>query len=264
MAAVGVCHPFDVVRTKMQAGNLTVSAAVGASFKQQGLPALYQGFAVPFVAQAVYKSVIFCTNTLSRQHLFPGDSSSRALFLSGMLAGSVNATIVAPVELVRTHQILSSSSGAAPSLLEVVGRLRGQFGGKVLWAGLWPAVLRDGPGVGFYLLAFEEMKRKLHGDSLQPVPLWIRVAAGSLAGIAFWTWAIPIDTVKTLIESAYAAGSSSGSTGVGKVLAQTNLRMMYRALPLAYMRGVPSAAVTLTTYDLAADFLTRRPARSIS
>jgi solute carrier family 25 (mitochondrial carnitine/acylcarnitine transporter), member 20/29 len=260
MAAVTVCHPFDVLRTKIQtSSHLSVSVAIRSTFNQ-GLSSLYQGFAFPFIAQTIYKSVIFSTNTLSKQYIFQGDTSKKSLLLSGIIAGSVNATIVAPVEIVRTHQILSNNTTEVPTIIQVLKNLKSKFGLSVLWTGLIPTILRDGPGIGLYLLAFEETKRILiskYSTNQSTPTLWMRVVSGSVAGVAFWTWAIPIDTIKTKIESAYKQQNVhiGGFQIASKVSKDLSLIGMYRALPLAYMRGIPSATVTLTVYDMVMDSL---------
>eukprot|EP00981_Chlorochromonas_danica_P011880 scaffold4338_cov183-Ochromonas_danica.AAC.4 len=252
----------------MQIDHLSTLQAIRKTL-QNGFQGLYSGFNVPFCAQAVFKSVMFCTNTLSRQYLFQGDHSTSSLFTSGLIAGSVNSLIVAPVEIVRTHQILAAGSSSSSSLWQIMSGLRAQHGLSVFWSGWPPAILRDGPGVGVYLLTFEEMKKYLlqrHSPSSSsssttaPPPLWVRVVSGSTAGIAFWTWAIPIDTIKTLIESTYRSSTNKSNITFFEVIKQVrdqiNLSRMYRALPLAYMRGIPSAAVTLTVYDIVIEKIT--------
>lgn len=256
MASVLVCHPLDVIRTKVQAVGMTSREAI-LSTLSGGLSSMFQGFLFPFCAQAIYKSVIFSANTISKQYLFQGDSSMISLFSSGVIAGSLNAFIVAPVELIRTTQILESRGKATqPSISSIIRNFYHQRGVLSLWSGLIPTIVRDGPGIGFYLLAFEALKMQMierHGLEISSVPLWVRITAGSVAGVAFWTWAIPVDTVKTLIESALLE-RPSGSI-IAHVSRRVSLRHLYSALPLAYMRGIPSAAATLTTYDVVIDFL---------
>jgi len=204
--------------------------------------------------------VIFCANTISKQYLFNGSNSSMSLLASGFIAGSVNAIIVAPVEMIRTHQILASKDPSAKkSIPQIIRQLTQQYGMLSLWTGLFPTILRDGPGVGLYLLAFDFAKGYIH-QSFSPsinseISLWTRIVAGSFAGIVFWTWAIPVDTVKTLIESSLREKAPSGQ--FKHILSNISVSQLYRALPLAYMRGMPSAAVTLTTYDVAIEWIMR-------
>jgi hypothetical protein len=116
MLSVVVCHPMDVIRTQIQAnGNTQFSyRAIAAERLQnaQTVLSLYRGLTGPFIAQSLYKSIIFATNSLSQRHIFNNDSSARSLLTSGCISGSVNALVVAPVEIIRNRQILLNQAAA--------------------------------------------------------------------------------------------------------------------------------------------------------
>ena len=286
-ASVMVCHPLDVLRIKMQTESrlgVTTQSIIHETIHRQGWASLYRGFWAPFFAQAVYKSVIFSTNAFVSRHIFTGQRTSLTVFSSGFIAGSVNSMIVSPVELVRTRQVLSlpsvssSPSGSKipvqPSLSACIRTILAEpqgLGG--FWRGLVPTMIRDGPGVGFYLLAFEFCKTNIHsarGAGAVPgsatdanVALSTRIASASCAGIAYWLWALPVDTLKTWIEASPLAAQGStlhtstrifgsfASRGSGRQL----VRQLFRAWPVALARGIPSAVVTLITYGLVFDLL---------
>lgn len=257
MAAVIACHPLDVIRTKMQVEhNLSIRQAVSSSIQDNGIRSLYKGFFVPFAAQIVYKSIIFATNTASNTFLFHNKSDLSTIFLSGTIAGSVNGLVVSPVEIIRTTQIMAAKEGINKSVLGAVKYILQNRGPLGLWVGLPPTIARDGPGMGFYMIAFHECKKliqSIDGSQGNPPTMLNRLVSGSLAGISFWTWAIPIDTVKTIIETSIRSshqGQGTLASTVVKHLRQMKLADFYRALPVAYIRGIPSAAVTLTVYDL--------------
>lgn len=257
MAAISVCHPLDVLRTKLQVrADLSWTQAVVQTWSSQGVKGFYGGFWMPFCAQALYKSIIFGATAVSQRHIFQ-ENNATTLFGSGVIAGSINALVVAPIEMVRTAQILSRSDAG---IYVTVQKILSRNGISGLWMGVVPAIARDGPGIGFYMLAFDVCKRSLlekyanFSNERQGAPMWIRMLSGSMAGIAFWTWALPLDTIKTLAESATKEyRSEHGSrlkfiqTRVTQGLRVTHL---FKALPLAYIRGIPSAAVTFTVYDM--------------
>jgi hypothetical protein len=217
-AGVVVCHPFDVIRTQIQSGR-SERGIINCSkdiIREHGVRGFYAGLLGPFFAQAVYKSVIFTTNSFVSKFVFTGAKSNQTVFLSGLIAGSVNAFIVAPVELLRTRQILSGSKTSFQSAFQT---LLNEGGVSGLFRGLLPAILRDGPGIGAYFLTFDTCKKllaphsftstatssNLEGANLSQVqvspPLWVRLLSASLAGVSFWVLALPIDTAKTILES---------------------------------------------------------------
>lgn len=305
MVAILFCHPIDVLRTKLQIPGkgaaypkMLPRSVIHTSLnfiRQNGILSLYCGFWMPFCAQAFYKSVIFSTNTLSNQFLSGRNMNNEGkIFISGFLAGSINAAFVSPVEIIRTRQIIlqtveSNSSGG--QLLEAIKLIYAEGGKYGFWRSFYPTILRDGPGIALYLLIFDLTKASfvnrlpLRHDSVTigapHCPLEIRIAAGSFAGLAYWMWALPIDAMKTIIESEYRPITSLKSSIINRnfsirssnsnipsflavfgdsTLLWNTLRLngfswLYRAWPFAVMRGIPSAAITLTTYDLLCEHL---------
>jgi solute carrier family 25 carnitine/acylcarnitine transporter 20/29 len=260
MASIAVCHPFDVLRTKMQLNPHLSIATVFQSDMKNGVMSFYKGITGPFFAQALYKSVIFASNTVCHRYVFSDVYNSFTIFCSGTIAGTVNSLIVAPVEIVRTRQIIESQSQAkSTSYLTAIQENYMRNGMKGFWISLVPTIVRDGPGMGVYMLSFDCTKRTLLSFYSPPsyakdnhptaVPLWIRLVSGGTAGIAYWTWALPVDSIKTLIESRKAEFT------IRSIRQHLNFQHLYKALPIAYLRGIPSAAVTLSVYEVVVDGL---------
>ena len=103
-----------------------------------------------------------------------------------MIAGAVNALVVCPIELIRTKQILSATPSNSSSLLviQVLKDIIKSNGPRALWSTLFPTIIRDGPGLGFYFITFNYLKTYLsslipgNGDGI-----WIKIVAGMGAGI---------------------------------------------------------------------------------
>lgn len=231
MAAVTICHPLDVLRTRMQLASSTNQPKLSMSV-------LYSGFWYPFAAQAYYKAVIFssnnfCSKLLTDYAMHP----SLKTFLCGMFAGSINACVVAPVEMLRTARILGDSNNLSPSLSR-------------LWTALLPTMVRDGPGMGLYFLAFRETRSYLSSCSSSSSHLAVNVQAGAVSGVAFWLWAIYFDTWKTEVEARLPSSPSSSS-----VSSMSRVGRSLRSLPIALLRGIPSAAITWVVYQAATDSL---------
>lgn len=278
-ASVLICHPLDVVRTTVQLNpQLSLRNCASQIYTSYGLPGFYKGIVAPFLAQSTYKAVIFTSNAITKQYLFPNRHSAATIFWSGCIAGSINALFVAPVELIRTAEIMvANSQNGAKSITSTLYHIINSSGFTNLWRGSIPTVLRDGPGVGFYMLAFEVAKKEISKitDHKKGIPLWARIFAGSCAGLFFWIWALPVDTIKTVIESKIMKDINDHPSlrqtvrpsfrqpkvllsllhdSVHELMNHGGVFAFYRAWPAALGRGIPAAAVTLTTYDMCLEY----------
>lgn len=253
-----VCHPLDVIRTAYQA-EVTSSASISVvetvrSLSKRGLGTFYKGLLPPLIGQGVYKGIIFSVNSVSKEKLSGGFLGIHAkIFASGTIAGTVNSFVVAPVELIRTRLIIYEGRHKlqlSNIMMEVV-----ENGGVLgLWRGIIPTILRDGPGLGFYFLAYDEARNQLQKRAPLGLPLSFprKVFAASLAGAAFWIYALPVDTVKTLIEASSAKGrlrEGAGRDILQGMWSKGAMRRLLNAYPLAIVRGIPASVVTLLTYD---------------
>lgn len=258
--SVLVCHPMDVIRTQIQTdySALPLRIAIRSILYNSNLEysyfRFYGGIIPPLCAQGLYKSVIFTSNNFVSKFLNQNKSRSTAQkyinsCISGFIAGSVNSLVVTPVELLRTNQIINKMNIVECTKLLV--HQRGIFG---LWRGLTACICRDGPGVAFYISTFEFSKsillRNTNGDNGSYIST--RIMAGALSGVAFWIWALPIDTIKSVIEAEYLKDNSKISAHfprrfnesimwktTSKLLSEGGLRRLYRAWPVALGRGIP-------------------------
>jgi hypothetical protein len=82
--------------------------------------------------------------------------------------------------------------------------------------------------------------------------------AGNISGFAFWVVALPLDTVKAWVQNGSA---SSGREAIVHSISQigpvgTATRLL-RGWQVAFGRGMPAAAVTMTTYEGVSNYLDR-------
>jgi solute carrier family 25 (mitochondrial carnitine/acylcarnitine transporter), member 20/29 len=257
-----VCYPFDNIRTRLQTEHygLSLKDSIRQVYRTNGFLGFYKGFTAPFLAQGLYKAVIFGTNNFIISQFNFISNLNLLTFLSGMGAGSVNAFIVAPVELIRNQQLLDTTSNSLSqnntgtttttrtSVTRCLQNIVSKNGFLGLYRGLSLTIARDGIGLGIYFLTYKVLKERL-GDSITS-----RLFAGSCAGVMFWASVLPLDTIKSMIQSA----DLSTQPRLQDVLSSLRLlstrdliRRLYVSWPIALARGIPGAAITLTTYDLA-------------
>ncbi|KAL7575862.1 hypothetical protein ACA910_003178 [Epithemia clementina (nom. ined.)] len=262
--------PLQVLRQTLQTG---------------GIRALYTGMALPLIAQAVYKGTVFTVNNLLEQTILDYKQTQRNesqatltttdRLLCGFIAGAVNgATFVTPVEYVRNQLIAeqarrSATSAGAPlgtgiqTSLGVIRQALYVNGVHTLWRGVGITMLRDGMGVAsfFSTLAFTQhvLMNAYYPDggpenitNVQP-PLVIRVVSGGMGGLAYWITSLPLDTVKTWVQSSDPSVRVSPIKIIQQLYSEGGVvavvRRLGRGWQVAYGRGIPSSAITIGVYS---------------
>jgi Mitochondrial carrier protein len=211
-------------------------------------------------------------------------------FWGGFVGGAVNAALfVTPVEFIRNqlianHTQLSSNNTTSSgykevttnaskyqtlSTLEVIKHsIRQEKGILSLWRGTSWSIYRDSIGCGcfFYTMAycqqyFSSASSSMTTDGETPTTktktptLTATIISGGVAGLAYWVSALPLDTIKTWVQSSdVTAKPLSASKTIQTIYNEHGLIelfiRLFRGWQVAYIRGIPSAAITMTTYSL--------------
>mmetsp|Transcript_14390 Transcript_14390/g.20274 ORF Transcript_14390/g.20274 Transcript_14390/m.20274 type:complete len:372 (-) Transcript_14390:88-1203(-) len=303
ITSTALCHPFDVIRTKVQSFALESAASTSTTasnssavsyraslyhhspvssfmhtFENGGWRALYTGLSVPLAAQAVYKATVFCVNNVCSGALKewktqeqrkigifqPYQLSIADKFFCGAMGGALNAFFfVTPVEYIRNQLIIrdtqlasmgsKSNAANAMSPMDVIRKTwHGEQGIKGLWRGAGVTVARDSMGCGCFFVAFAQIQKLLKDNDTAKPSLATTVVSGAGAGLAFWCVALPLDTLKTLVQN----GASPTATGAFEEMVQKSnhdairvVKQLCKGWQVALGRGLPAAAVTLSTYD---------------
>ena len=228
-------YPLDFVRTKIQAGAVAQKPPTTMEIVRPLLsrPHLfYTGLSIPLAAQVVYKSTIFTTVSLLQSHVgnYP--------FLNGCIAGGVNALfVVTPTEYIRSNIMGHGSTLSSFRRISVLAMDRGAY-----WS-----VLRDVFGCGGFFSASSLLSENF--PSLPPS------ARGAFAGVAFWTLALPLDSVKTLVQTGKDRGAVYD-------IFRKNPGRLFNSWGVAYARGIPGAASTIAVYEYVSDWLEGERRRS--
>ena len=206
-----------------------------------------------------------------------------ASLVAGALSRAISATLVTPLELVRTRlqaatAASSSLSGGSSLLTSNLRVLRAEvrdLGPRVLWRGLGSTLWRDVPFSALYFAGYEAFKRLLAGGGLGEgsakgpkeeftVAFVSGAASGTIAAVATH----PFDLVKTRLQAvARTPASASGqraavSPAAGRTA--TILRQIYRAEGLqGLFRGLsprvakvaPACGIMIASFEVVSRLL---------
>ena len=261
-------------------------AVFSHTIKNGGMRAFYTGFSFPLLAQACYKSTIFTVNRVAQNFVVdmkteeqwktgiftPYQLKLSDHFVCGSMSGAINALVfVSPVEYVRnqliaqhTHVADGTTSklkyGVMSGPLELVKATLKREGIIGLWRGAGITLARDSIGCGSFFLFFELGKTYLPMvTGAEPSSQIHTIGAGMCAGLGYWAITLPLDALKTLVQT---GKTNSAMNTVSLLVNRDGLygaaSQLYRGWQLAFGRGTPSAAVTLTTYSAVYHFCNTR------
>ena len=179
--------------------------------------------------------------------------------IAGSVARVVSATVVSPIELVRTQMQSANASneGFVRRLINISNLPEGRVS---LFRGLGATLLRDVPFSGLYWYLYERATQKLERSTSLQKPV-ISFWSGGIAGTTAAFVTTPFDVVKTrrqlsqyIEQTAEASTSSRVSSGsfsiLREVYKQEGFRGMFAGVFPRCARIAPSCAIMITSYEV--------------
>ncbi|KAI9915968.1 hypothetical protein PsorP6_007711 [Peronosclerospora sorghi] len=118
-----------------------------------------------------------------------------------------------------------------------------------MWKGLTTTIARDSLGVAFYFMVFHCSKQRIAASGKLGETATL-LTAGAFGGISFWAVALRFDTVKSLIQADGRDSKCSGLISVTtRLVREEGMMQLFRGWQAAFLRGIPSAGITFSTYE---------------
>lgn len=200
-----------------------------------------------------------------------------AVFFSGALAGLATATVLTPIELIKSQmqreQQLSVVAKRPPRFNTAPGCLRyllrssantaqqNTFGtflhaGGILFSAYSATLCREIPGLACWFGLYEYTLRSVFTPQTAEgaggdMPWYAYPIAGSVAGLGYWSVLYPADTVKTRmqLDPAYQRLGLWKSLRRVYLLDNGGLRALYRGYGVTAVHAVMANATIFTTYE---------------
>lgn len=203
-------HPLDTMKLMQQTRGHTFETALALARRHP--PALFRGLAPAIGVQIVTSALLFGVYDRARDTGF-------SPVVAGAITGSVLAPFTGYLEALKCRAQVNSSNPA---------RL-----------GLCATALRCGVGNSAYFTAYE------HLSSLLPVGM-----AGTLAGVAYWTVALPLDNIKSRqqVDGTSFVAAARSISGPGRLWAGWTATILRAGPVSATCFQCVEAANALQTY----------------
>ncbi|KAJ8411625.1 hypothetical protein AAFF_G00164330 [Aldrovandia affinis] len=231
---------------------------------REGIKSLWSGLP-PTLVMAVPATVIYFTcydQLCAALRTRMGARSEEAPLLAGALARVGSATVISPLELIRTK--MQSQKLSYRELTVCVQSSVKSEGWLSLWRGLGPTLLRDVPFSAMYWYNYEQGKRWLceHYNTREPT-FSITFIAGAVSGSIASIATLPFDVVKTRRQielgelqamNSSAQASSSTLHVMRGIVAENGVTGLFAGFLPRLIKVAPACAIMISTYEFGKAF----------
>lgn len=246
-----VGHPFDTVKTLLQnapKGQYKNTAdCVRQVVRKEGPGGLYKGVTAPMAGIGTVFAIYFLTYDSAERMVrkykgyAPGTNLSMLdVMICGGSTGTFGSLILGPAELMKIHQQTAAQKGLDGSFGAVAKGLWKEGGPRAFTRGLSSTMMRDVPGSMAWFGAYEATKNYLCVDPKKPT-VTQSLIAGGMGGLGMWSFALPLDAVKTRVQ-ATRGESISFAKGASRVFQDHGIKGFYRGIVPALLRAFPANA----------------------
>lgn len=239
--------------------------------RNEGLPVLWRGLSLTLL-MAVPSNIIYFTGYEYVKEISPLRNHPLNPLLCGMFARTMSATVVSPIELVKTRlqSIPSDAHGEKPksrlisSLLKDSAAAIKKNGYGSMFTGLQITLWRDVPFLGIYWLCYEFFKERLsaslgvdfdnhHVKQEDWKVFATSFASGSLSGIIAAFFTNPFDVGKTRLQIATQKKPKTRASMflfLSQIYRKEGVGALYSGFAPRVMKIAPLCAIMISSYEI--------------
>lgn len=234
----------------------------------EGIKALWSGLP-PTLVMAVPATVIYFTcydQLCALLRVSMGDYAQEAPLVAGAVARVGSATVISPLELIRTK--LQAQKQSYRELTDCIRSAVQTEGWLSLWRGLGPTILRDVPFSAMYWYNYERGKSYLCEWYKTKEPTFtITFMSGAMSGSFASIVTLPFDVVKTRrqvelgelqAKNLSSQASSSTFSVMSRIVAQDGFGGLFAGFLPRLIKVAPACAIMISTYEAGKAFFRKR------
>lgn len=217
--------------------------------KTEGVGGIYKGVGAPIIAVApIWATSFWGFDTgIKMVRAFCSLSPEAALSLpqlcvAGGFSALPTALIMVPSERIKCIlQMQQDGEKKYKGLVDCAQQIYKESGIAGLYKGTTLTLMRDIPANIVYFGVYEIVKQAMTNKaSLAATAL----AAGALAGVAFWPVALPMDTLKTRYQTAEEGRYNNIADVYNEVIKEDGIAGLFNGMGPAMIRSAPANAVS--------------------
>ncbi|KAH9253053.1 hypothetical protein BASA81_008959 [Batrachochytrium salamandrivorans] len=225
-------------------------------FRNDGVGALWRGLTPTLIMSIPSTAIYLIGYDLLRERLgtslsFVGAESYSPL-LAGAFARIVSATVISPIELIRTRMQAGNNG-----MLDIIGGISRNValgGPRSLFRGLLPTLWRDVPFSAIYWVGYENIKKRvaiLDDQGYVANELAASFTSGSISGMISAIVTHPFDVIKTLQQVSHTAETTAPSiiSSFKGVLLQSGWRGLFTGVVPRVVKVAPACGIMISSYE---------------
>ncbi|XP_017308963.1 probable mitochondrial glutathione transporter SLC25A40 [Ictalurus punctatus] len=236
--------------------------------RMEGIKSLWSGLP-PTLVMAVPATVMYFTSydqLCASLRLRMGEKADLAPLLAGSIARVGSATLISPLELIRTK--LQSERQSYRELSAVIRSAVHNEGWLALWRGLGPTLLRDVPFSALYWYNYEKGKAWLcrYNKTTEPT-VSIAFTSGAVSGSIASIVTLPFDVVKTRRQvelgelqarKLLPQASSSTYKVMKRIVTESGIQGLFAGFMPRLIKVAPACAIMISTYEFGKAFFRKQ------
>ena len=221
----------------------------------------YKGMASPLAGQVFINATIFGVQGTTLRRL--NDQGVKGQFISGAVAGGVQAIICCPMELVKTRlqlqglweswkemrlHLKKSDRFSYTSPVDCIEKIYRYEGIRGVYRGMSCTLMRELPAFGIYFSSYYSLCGLLNANDGK-LNIGKLLLCGGLSGIFSWMLTYPIDFMKTRLQiDGMGKNMYNGILDCAvKSYKQEGYKVFFKGLNATLIRAFPTNAATLAT-----------------
>jgi hypothetical protein len=257
-------QPLDVAKVRQQMASpgslearLSVVGVMLHVVRSEGPLALLKGVVPPVASQGAFTALSFAGFNASLLFLqggekVPVDKAAKShQYIAGCVGGALTTIVTTPCELIKLNLQVDHARQTTANTVGGVRRIVTQrlvSGGPLgLYKGWAVTLLRDTPTTGLYFLIYYQLKALLlQRDTSRTVS---ELFAGGVAGVLSWGSVIPVDVVKTRVQTDQERVYRSALHCARTIHAQEGIQGLFKGAKPLLLRAFPVNAITFFAYE---------------
>ncbi|WFD34582.1 hypothetical protein MCUN1_001423 [Malassezia cuniculi] len=269
VASVLVGHPFDTIKTRLQAQvahshelaplraaprYTSAFHALATILREERVVGLFRGVTSPMIGVAAMNAAVFgfydaALHALQGSRYNVAEPTLWETTAAGVVSGVGTALVTAPVDLLKIQQQVDASTAGRPSYSAILRRIWSAGGIRGVYQGFLVTALRDtgyGPYFGSYALINHALQR-MHPES--PLAAWEYAVSGAIAGIVGWLSTYWVDVIKTQVQAQPPENRRSIADIAYRTYMSGGTRAFFAGVGPTVLRAIPANAALFVVYE---------------